>query len=379
MDFALTEEQEELQKVARRLARGKMVPAAAHYDRTCEYPAEIVAEAHRLGLMTLVISAEYGGRGMGCLEVCIVAEELATGCMGMTTIILSTALALTPLILYGTEGQKQKFLMPFTQEPYLGAFCLTERQAGSDAAAVSTRAELVGDEYVLNGAKCFITNGSRARLYTVIASTDPSRGARGLSAFLVPGETPGLRIGKVEDKMGQRASDTAEVLLEDVHIPRENLLGQQGRGFIVAMQTLDRARPGVAAAAVGLARAAMEAAIVYSQGRQQFGQSISSFQAIQFMIADMAIKIEAARLLAWQAAWLADQGIRNTTEAAIAKCYATDVAMEVTTDAVQVLGGYGYIKDYPVEKYMRDAKIMQIYEGTNQIQRAIVARALYRQ
>lgn len=376
IDFTLSEEQQALRDLAREFAQKEMAPVAAYYDRSEEFPWPVQKKAHSLGLMNISVPEEYGGGGLGSLEDCLVSEELAAGCIGIGASILANTLATTPIVLAGTEEQKRKFLKPLCEEGNLAAFCLTEPGAGSDAASLTTRARRVGDEYVLNGTKRFITNGGVASLYVVFASTDPERKARGITGFIVPRDTPGVSVGKKEDKMGQRASNTTEVIFEDARIPVENRLGQEGEGFKLALQTLDRSRAGIAASGVGVARAAMEAAIRYSKERYQFGQPIANFQAIQFMLADMAIKIETARLICWKAAWLIDHGQANRFESSIAKCYATDIAMQVTTDAVQIFGGYGYSKEYPVEKYMRDAKLLQIYEGTNQIQRIVISRAL---
>ncbi len=378
IDFELTEEQKAIQRLAQDFAQKEIVPVAAEYDRLGKHPQDIVEKAFEIGLMNLTVPEEYGGAGLGSLEECLVAEELAAGCVGIGTTIMANSLGLTPILIAGTPEQKKEFLIPHCSGPNLAAFNLTEPGAGSDAGSMRTRAERVGDEYVITGTKCFISNGGVASLHTVFAITDPERGTRGISAFVVPADTPGLKIGKKEDKMGQRATNTSEVIYEEVRVPARNRLGQEGDGFKIAMMTLDKSRPGVGAAAVGLARAALEAAIKYAKERVQFQQPIANFQAIQFMLADMAIKIETARLMCWKAAWMSDHGMRNTYESAIAKCYATDIAMEVTTDAVQIFGGYGYMKDYPVEKYMRDAKLMQIYEGTNQIQRVVISRALLR-
>lgn len=285
-------------------------------------------------------------------------------------------LALTPIQLFGNEEQKEKFLRPVAEGAKLAAFCLTEREAGSDAGSIQTTALPDGDDYVINGVKCFATSGSMAEILVVFALTDPDRGARGASTIVVPANTPGVRVSKVEDKMGQRASNTAELTFEDVRVPQSNLLGKPGRGFPIALQTLDFGRSGVAALSVGVARAALELAIGYAKERQQFGAPIITNQGVSFMLADMGMKVEAARLLTWQAAWMADQGLKATAQSAMAKCFASDAAMQVTTDAVQIFGGIGYMKDHPVEKLMRDAKILQIYEGTNQIQRMVIARQL---
>jgi len=376
IDFSLSEELQTLQAKARQFAQQEIAPIAAEYDRRGEVPMFIVERAFEAGLMNMTVPREYGGGGYGALASAIVTEELAAACAGITTTIMANGLALTPLILFATPEQMEKFVRPFCQKPQLAAFCLTERGAGSDAGAIKSTAILDGDEYVLNGVKCFITNGGIASLYTVFALTEPEKGARGASAFIVPANTPGISITKIEDKMGQRASNTAEITFQNVRIPRTNLLGKEGRGFPIALRTLDFARAGVGALGTGLARAALEAALAYAKQRVQFGAPIFEQQAIQFMLADMATKVETARLLTWKAAWMADRGEKVTLVSSMAKCYAADIAMEVTTNAVQIFGGYGYMKDYPVEKLMRDAKLLQIYEGTNQIQRLVIARNL---
>jgi alkylation response protein AidB-like acyl-CoA dehydrogenase len=377
VDFRLSEEQEAFRELARDFARREIAPVAAAYDEREEFPWEVVQKAHRAGLMNLEVPEEYGGPGLGPLEVALIAEELAVGCAGIATTLLGNGLALLPILLFGTAEQKERFLPEFCAEPRLAAFCLTEPSAGSDIAAVSTTARREGSEYVLEGVKTFITNGGVASLYTVVAATDRKRGARGLSLFVVPAGTPGLSTGKKERKLGQRASDTREVIFEGVRVPEENRLGREGHGFQMALATLERARVGVAAIAVGVARAALDAARAYARQRVQFGQPIIGHQAVQLMLADMAMGVETARLLTWRAAWAFAQSKPGAEMlSAMAKCYASDVAMRVATDAVQVFGGYGYMRDYPVEKYLRDAKLLQIYEGTNQIQRLMIARRL---
>jgi acyl-CoA dehydrogenase len=376
--FSLSEEQLEIQSRARRFAQDEVLPIAAEYDRKGEVPPGIAGKAKAAGLMNVTIPKEYGGMGYGALESAIVAEELGAACAGISITILVNSLALTPLQIAGTEEQKSQFLRPVAEEAKLAAFCLTERHAGSDAAAIKTTALADGDDYVINGRKCFITSGGLAEIMTVFALTDPERGPRGVSALVVPGDTPGIRVTKVEDKLGQRASNTVELTFENVRVPQENLLSKPGRGFGIALQTLDFGRSGVAALSVGLARAALEHATAYAKDRQQFGAPIVVNQGISFMLADMAAKVDAARLLTWRAAWMVDQGLKSTAESAMAKCYASDTAMAVATDAVQVFGGYGYMRDYPIEKLMRDAKLLQIYEGTNQIQRIVIARQLGR-
>jgi acyl-CoA dehydrogenase len=376
VDFALSEPQEELRRVAREFAQKEIVPMAMRYDQSGEFPWEIYRKAYDIGLVNPSVPAAYGGGGLSALECCLIVEELGAACAGITTSIMVNDLALMPILVDGSEEQKHTFLTPFCSSFSLGAFCLTEPGAGSDVASMSTTARLDGDSYILNGAKTFITNGSVASLYTVFATRDRSLGHKGIAGFIVPADTPGVSHGKKFDKMGQRASDTAEVIFDEVRLPRANLLGQEDEGFKIAMVTLDRTRPMIAAMSVGLARAALEAAIQYAKERQTFGMPIGHHQAVQLLLADMAKDIEAARLLTWQCAWLIDQGQRATKESSFAKCFASDIAMRVTTDAVQIFGGYGYMKDLPLEKYMRDAKLMQIYEGTNQIQRIVIARHL---
>jgi acyl-CoA dehydrogenase len=376
VDFALTEEQEELRRVAREFAQNEIAPVAMAFDKTGEFPWEIYRKAYDIGLMNVSVPTACGGGGLSAIECCLIVEELGAACAGMTTSITVNDLALMPILVGGSEEQQRTFVTPFCSRFNMGAFCLTEPGAGSDVAAMSTTAKRDGDTYILNGTKTFITNGSVASLYTVFATRDKSLRHQGIAGFIVPADTPGVSHGKKFDKMGQRASDTAEVIFEDVRIPRANLLGREDGGFRIAMVTLDRTRPMIAAMSVGLARAAMDAAVQYAKERVTFGTPIGHHQAIQLLIADMAKDIEAARLLTWQCAWLIDQGHRATKESSLAKCFATDIAMRVTTDAVQVFGGYGYMKDLPLEKYMRDAKLMQIYEGTNQIQRLVIARHL---
>lgn len=377
ISFELTEEQNILRQMARKFAQNEIVPVAAQYDKDGTFPREIAQKAFELGLMNDVIPEEYGGPGISCLDSCIVNEELGAGCAGVATTIMANSLALTPIVLAGTDEQKKRFFTPLCEKLTFSAFCLTEPEAGSDVSAVSTTAVRDGDEYVINGAKQFITNGGVADLLTVFASTDRSKGARGLSAIVVrKDETSGVSVGKELDKMGQRASNTAEVIFEDVRVPADNLLGKEGDGFKIAMKTFDTTRAVVAAVSVGVARCAYEHAVKYSKERIQFGAPLAALQTIQFALADIAMKISAARLLTWHAAWLADQGARQSKEAAFAKAFAADTAMDITTQVVQIFGGYGYSKEYPVEKLMRDAKLLQIYEGTSQVQRLVIARSV---
>ncbi len=378
IDFSLSEDLLEIQSRARAFARDEIKPIAAEYDRKGVAPPGILEKAKAAGFMNITIPTEYGGMGYTALQSAIVAEELGVACAGITITILVSNLALTPIQLYGTKEQKEQFLRPIAEGTKLAAFCLTEREAGSDAASIKTTALPDGDDYVINGQKCFITSGDSAETLVVFALTDPGRGSRGASAIIVPASTPGVRVTKIEDKMGQRASITAELTFENVRVPQENVLSRPGRGFAIALKTLDFGRSGVAALSTGVARAALEHATQYARTRYQFGAPIITNQGVSFMLADMAMKVEASRLLTWQSAWMADNGIKATAQSAMAKCFASDTAMEVTTNAVQVFGGYGYMRDNPVEKLMRDAKLLQIYEGTNQIQRMVIARQLGR-
>ena len=380
MEYFFTEEQQELQKLARKVAAEKIKPVAAHYDKTGEFPWELVKLFAELDFFRIWVDPEYGGMGGGVTDLAIVTEELSRACGGIALSLAASALGTFPIIISGNEKQKEKYLPALADGKQLAGFCLTEPEAGSDAAAIRTTAVRDGDYYILNGNKHFITNGSVAKIYTVIASTDPSKGSRGASAFIVEDGFEGMSYGKKEDKMGIRGSVTSEVIFEDCKVPVENRLDEEGRGFIVAMKTLDKSRPGVAAQALGIAQGALDLAVEYARQREQFGQSIISFQAIQFMLADMATQVEAARSLIYAAARMIDEGVKNIgKESAMCKVFASDVAMKVTTDAVQIFGGYGYMKDYPIEKFMRDAKITQIYEGTNQIQRMVIARNIIRE
>ena len=373
VDFTLTDEQKNLQELAHDFAAKEIRPKAWEYDRDGTWPQEIIEKAWGVGLMNTHIPEEYGGAGVGYLDGCLIEEEMSWGCSGIQTSVGCNGLATAPVILAASEELKKEYLGRLTEAPLLASFCLTEPDAGSDVSGMRTTAVRTGDKWVINGSKCFITNGEYANWYTVYAKTDRDAGHRGISAFVVPRDA-GVVVDKHEDKMGQRASNTATISFNDVEIPLDHLIGEENKGFKIAMMTLDRTRPGVAAMATGIARAAMEFAVDYSKERVQFGVPIAMHQAIQFMIADMATKIEASRLLTWKAASLLDNGQRNTLVSSHAKRFAADSAMEVTTDAVQVYGGYGFIKDYPVEKLMRDAKIMQLYEGTAQIQRLVIAR-----
>lgn len=373
VDFTLTDEQLALRELARDFSANEIRPVAAEYDKDGTWPQDIIDKAHEVGLMNLHAPERFGGAGLSFLEECLVGEELAWGCSGIATSLGANGLASAPIILGGSEEVQEEFFSELVAEPKLASFCLTEPGAGSDVSSMRTRAEKKGDKYVLNGSKCFITNGTYADWYTVYAKTDPDAGHRGMSAFLVRRDDT-IVIDKKEDKMGQRASNTATVTFNDTEVDAKYLIGEENKGFKLAMMTLDRTRPGVAAMATGIARAALEYATEYSKERVQFGVPIAMHQAIQFMIADMATKVHLSRLATWHSAVLLDQGKRNTIESSHAKRFASDSAMEVATDAVQVYGGYGFIKEYPVEKLMRDAKIMQLYEGTSQIQRLVIAR-----
>jgi len=379
VDFSLTDEQKAIQKLARDFTRAEIAPAAAEFDRSGEYPRAIVQKAFDAGLVYAPVPEQYGGGGLGALDQLIIAEEMSAGCAGISGAISINSLAAIPLILFGSEEQKKIFLGAACAERKLMALCVTEPGSGSDVASMTAAAQRVGGDYVISGQKCFISNGGVADYHIVFATVDKTKGHKGITAFIVPREAPGVAVGKKEDKMGQRASDTTDVIFDEVAVPAFNRIGEEGSGFKIIMHTFNHSRPGVAASAVGVARAAMEYALQYSRGREQFGLPIFMHQGIMFMLADMAKDIEAGRLLAWQAAWRGEQGLNNAKEAAIAKVFCGDMVMRVTTDAVQILGGYGYIKDYPVEKMMRDAKVFQIYEGTAQIQRLLIGRALFQE
>jgi len=376
MEFALTDEQLALQATARRFAESEIAPAAAHYDETGDFPREIIQKAWELGLSSTCIPSEYGGVGLSAVESCLVTEEIAWGCAGMATSIMCNDLGLMPIVIAGTTEQKKQWLSTCAEQFKLVSFCLSEPQAGSDVAGLQLQCVKDGDAYLLSGTKCWITNGGVADLYTVFATLDRASRHTGISAFIVPTTTPGITIGKKEDKMGQRASDTRVIHFDNVRVPAAQRLGQEGEGFKIAMRTLDRTRPPIGALATGIAKRALDESLKYARERKAFGFPIGGFQAVQFMLADMAKDIEAARLLTLQSAWMVDRGLRASKHSSFAKCFATDAAMRVTTDAVQIFGGNGYTKEYPVEKLMRDAKLMQIYEGTNQIQRLVIAREL---
>jgi acyl-CoA dehydrogenase len=377
VSFALTDEQKELRALAREFATKEIRPVAAEYDVHMRHPADVIAKAHEVGLVNIHVPTELGGPGLSVFDGMLVAEELNWGCSGIGTSLSANSLGAGPVILAGTDAQKDTWLRPLLEEPILCSFGLSEPEAGSDVARLKTTAVRQGDDYVLNGSKTFITNAGYANWTVVFAKTDPSKGHRGISAFIVPMDTPGVTIESHLDKMGQRATDTSAFALQDVVIPAANLLGQEGDGFKIAMRTLDGTRPGTAIGAVGVAQAAYELSVDYAKERVTFDMPIAMHQGVNFMIADMATEIEAARLLTWQAAWMLDQGQRATLYSSFAKRFAADTAMKVTTDAVQVFGGYGYMKEYPVEKLMRDAKLFQIYEGTSQIQRLVIAKEIF--
>jgi len=379
LDYFLTPEQKMIQDLARKVAEEKMLPVRAELDEKEEFPWEIVKISAEAGLMGVSMPEEYEGFGGGILEYCLVAEELSRVCLGIATSVVASGLGAMPILLFGNPEQKKKYLPDIAKGRKLAAFGLTEADAGSDAGAIRTTAARTAEGYVLNGTKQWITNGGEAEIYSIIAMTDRSKGPRGASALIVEKGTPGFNFGRKEKKMGIRASATRELVFQDCFIPKENLIGKEGMGFIVTMRTFDRTRPGVGAQGVGLAQGALDEAVRYAREREQFEKKIISFQAIQHLLADMATLVEAARALVYSIARYIDQA-ENPKEiskvSGMAKVFASDVAMKVTTDAVQILGGYGYMRDYPVEKMMRDAKILQIYEGTNQIQRNIIGLEL---
>lgn len=380
MDYFLTEDQIEMRDLARRIAIEKMQPVSEKYDEEGIFPWDIVEVMKQSDLFAILIPEEYDGISGKVMDLAVVTEELCAVDAGIALAFGATGLGMYPILISGSEEQKQHYLPIIASGEQLCAFALTEANAGSDAGGIETTARKEGDHYVLNGTKQWITNGGEAGIYTVFAMTDKTKGARGASCFIVEKGTPGFSFGKKENKMGIRASATRELIFEDCVVPAENLVGREGTGFLTAMKVFDKSRPMVGAQAVGIARGALEVAVKYSKERHQFGKPISSFQGVQYMLADMATQVEAARALVFQTARMVDAGARNySKESAMCKYFASDVAMKVTTDAVQVLGGYGYMKEYPVEKMMRDAKILQIYEGTNQIQRGIVAAQLLKE
>lgn len=376
MSYFLTEEQLALQSEARKFATRAIIPVAGKYDASGDFPAEIIKEAHGLGLLNLIQEAEYGGTGLSLTDACIIVEEISAGCAGFATSMVANDLALTPIKIGATPEQKKKFIEPLASKGLLASFCLTEPGAGSDAAGLSSTIVDKGDHYLLNGSKQWITNGGVATQFTVFATLDKTKKHKGICCLAVPSNLPGIKIGHHENKMGQRCSNTVAIAFDNVVVPKENLIGKEGEGFKIAMQTLDASRPLTAIIAVGIGRAAYEYAKTYSLERKQFGQPIASFQQIQSLLADMATDIEAARLLTMKSAAQHDKGEDATLLSSMAKRFAADQMMKVTTDAVQIYGGYGYTKEYPVEKLMRDAKLMQIYEGTSQIQRLVIAKKI---
>ncbi len=377
MDYFFTEQQQMIIETAREITNEKIIPVRAELDEKNEFPREILQDIAKADLFSIFVPEEYGGLGGGCYEIVLALEELARGCVGVATSFAASALGIFPVLFAGSEEQKQHYLPDIASGTRWAAFGLTEANAGSDASGIRTTAVLDGDEWVLNGTKQWITNGGESEIYTIIALTDPHKGARGASIFIVEDGDPGFSYGKKEDKMGIRSSSTRELILKDCRIPKDRLVGRRGTGFITVMKTLDMSRPGIASLGIGLAQAAVDEAVTYAKQRVQFGRPIISFQAVQHMLADMAIQLEAGRALVYAAARHIDHHPKDMSKASsMCKVFATDMAMKVTTDAVQVLGGYGYMKEYPVEKMMRDAKILQIYEGTNQIQRNVVGQEL---
>lgn len=378
LNFELTQEQKEIYKMAMKFARQEMIPKSAEHDQKGEMPMEILKKAWELGLVNTCIPTEYGGTGFSTIDAMVITEALAYGCLGMNTAIMANDLALLPIVIGGSDEQKKKFLTPFTESYKIAAFCLTEPGNGSDAAGIKTTIKDAGDHYVVNGQKMWITNAGYADLFTLYGTSNPEDKHNGISALVIEKNTEGIEIGAPEKKMGHCCSDTRAVTFKDVKVPKENMLGKPGDGWKIAMKTLDHSRPMVAASAVGGAQCALDYAIGYAKERSQFGKPIAGHQSIQFMLADMATKVEAARLLVLKSAWLIDQGQSNTQLASIAKAFSADSFMQVATDAVQIYGGYGYSKEYPVEKLMRDAKLIQIYEGTSQIQRLVIAKEILR-
>jgi acyl-CoA dehydrogenase len=376
LDFNLSEEQTALCEAARRFTKERIIPAAAAADRDAKFPRDVFEEAWKLGLINTTVPGEYGGAGLGELDNALITEQLAYGCTGIQTSMLANTLAGTPVLLAGSDAQKRKYLGMLTSEPRFASYCTTEPSGGSDVAALKTQFRKVGSDYVLNGEKCWITNASLASFYIVFATSDPAKKHKGIAAFIVDRETPGLNVGKHEDKMGQRASDTAAVHFEDVKVSGDNLLAPEGEGFKLAMETFNQTRPDIGAMATGLMQRCLDESVAYARERKAFGVPIGEHQLVGAMLADMAIRTEATRLLYQKAAWNLDHGVRNPMASAYAKAFGADAAMQCALDAVQVFGGNGYVKDYPVEKLMRDAKVLQIYEGTSQIQRVVISRAL---
>ena len=376
MNFSLTREQELVRKMMAEFTENEVKPIAAEIDRTHEYPAENVAKMFKLGIMGMTVPKEYGGQGADSISAAIVAEELAKACASTSDIVAGHTLCCVPILEHGTEAQKQKYLPMLTKGGVLGGMGITEPNAGSDASKSQTEAVLDGDHYVINGSKIFITNGPEAGVFVIFAMTDKTKGNKGLSAFIIESSFPGFSVGKLEDKMGLHGVHTSEIVFQDMIVPKENLLGKEGAGFKICMQTLDTGRIGIAAQATGIAEGALKEAIEYTKGRVQFGKPISKFQNTQFVLAEMATRCEIAQMLTYRAAYIKDSGKRCSKEAAMAKLTASETAMWATTKAVQLFGGYGYTNDYPVERMMRDAKITEIYEGTNEIQHIVIAGSL---
>ncbi|MEE2756354.1 MAG: acyl-CoA dehydrogenase family protein [Myxococcota bacterium] len=377
MDFSLSQEQEQLRDLAREFARNEIRPVSAHHDHTGEFPSGVLKKAWELGLMNTHIPEAYGGMGLGVVDGVLMGEETAWGCTGVSTAIEANTLAEAPVIVAGSEAQKKKYLGRMNDEFLFAAYGVTEPNAGSDVAAIKTTAVRKGDKYIINGEKMWITNAGQANWFFVLAKTDLESRHAGMTGFIVDADSPGITLGRKEINMGQRASDTRGIRFENVEVPVENRLGDEGYGFKIAMKAFDVTRPLVASGAVGLAKAAFEHACVYARDRKSMGKPLYAHQAVSFMIADMAKDIEAARLLVWQSAWAIDNGRRNTKLASMAKCFAADTAHRVASDAVQVFGGNGFNTEYPVEKLLRDSKIFQIYEGTSQIQRLIIAKEIF--
>jgi acyl-CoA dehydrogenase len=378
LDFSLSEEHQALIETARRFARERIIPVAAECDRESRFPREVFEAAHELGLVNTTVPTDLGGPGMGELENAIITEQLAYGCTGITTSLLANTLALTPIKLAGSPEQKRKYFGMLTDKPIFASYCTTEPSGGSDVAGMRTRFSQHGDEFVLNGEKSWITNATLASFYVVFATADREKKHKGIAAFIVDRDTPGLRVGKHEDKLGQRASDTAVVHFEDVKVGKANLLAPEGEGFKLAMETFNQTRPDIGALATGLMQRALDESVAYAKERKAFGVAIAEHQMVQAMLADMAVGVEATRLLYQKAAWNLDHGVRDPIVSSYAKVFGADRAMQTAIDAVQIFGGNGYVKDYPVEKLMRDAKVLQIYEGTSQIQRLVIARSLTR-
>ncbi len=378
LGFAPTEEQKALIEMAARFTKERIIPIAPECDKTATFPKEVFEAGWELGLVNPTVPPEYGGAGLGELDNALIAEQLAYGCTGIQTSMLANTLALTPVKLAGNEDQKKKYLGMLTSEPAFASYCTTEPTGGSDVAGLRTTYKQHGDDFVLNGEKCWITNATFASFYVVFATSNPDTRHKGIAAFIVDRDTPGLKVGKHEDKLGQRASDTAAVHFEDVKVPKKNMLAPEGHGFKLAMETFNQTRPDIGAMATGLMQRCVDESLAYAKERKTFGQAIIEHQMVQAMIADMAIHCEATRLLYQKAAWNLDNGVRDPIVSAYAKAFGADRAMQSAIDAVQVFGGNGYVRDYPVEKLMRDAKVLQIYEGTSQIQRMVIARSLAR-